>query len=112
MPEALEDMRQLVCGDSGAVVPHREADLAIALLGPDDDRASFRGELDRVPDQIREDLKDPRPIAPEIVLPARGVNLESKRLLLGEVTAANLKKSARRFLDANNYVFGVMRPKE
>ena len=28
------------------------------------------------------------------------------------VTAANLKKSARRFLDANNYVFGVMRPKK
>jgi len=28
------------------------------------------------------------------------------------VTAANLKKSARRFLDANKYVFGVMRPKK
>jgi len=28
------------------------------------------------------------------------------------VTAANLKKRARRFLDANNYVFGVMRPKK
>jgi len=28
------------------------------------------------------------------------------------VTAANQKKSAPRLLDAKNYVFGVMRPKE
>src|SRR5437763_9746225 len=76
LPEALEDMRELIRCDPGPGVGDREMDLAIGKLGPDRDRAAFRGELDRISDQVREDPKDPRPIAPEVELPTGDLSFE------------------------------------
>src|SRR5438445_5052488 len=84
LPEALEDVRELLRGDPGPGVGHQEPGFAIAKLGPDGDRAAFRGELDRIPDQVGEDPEDQRPIAPEFELPAADVSFQAKPPLLGE----------------------------
>src|SRR5438874_6920322 len=84
LPEALEDMRDLSRSDPGPGVGDREPDLAIGKLGPDGDSAAFRGELDRIPNEVRENPEDPRSIAPEVDLPARELSFEPKPLLLGE----------------------------
>src|SRR5438128_5920289 len=84
LPEALEDMRDLIRSDPGPGVGDREPDLAIGKLGPDGDRAAFGGELDRIPDQGREDPKDSRPIAPDVDLLAGDLSFDAKPLLLGK----------------------------
>src|SRR5438552_17703947 len=69
LPEALEDMRDLIRSDPGPGVGDREPDLAIGKLGPDGDRAALGGELDRIPGQVRETSNDSRPIARDVDLP-------------------------------------------
>src|SRR2546430_16378851 len=83
LPETLENMRELIRGDPGPGIGDREPDLAIGKLGPDGDCAAFGGELDRIPDQVREDPKDSGWIAAEAELPGESF-FQPMPLLLGE----------------------------
>src|ERR1043165_7832255 len=58
LPEAVEDVRDLLAGDTRSGVAHGEHDLAGRCARSDEDRAFFWCELDRVPEQVREDLRE------------------------------------------------------
>src|SRR5207249_9756506 len=59
LPEPLEDRLQHRSGNSHAGVADAEPKHASGRFDPDDDLASGRGELDRVRDEVGEDLKHP-----------------------------------------------------
>src|SRR5690606_8277364 len=57
LPERLEDHVALVFGDADAGIRHRQID-PIAFPARGDRHAAFRGELDRVRNQVQHDLAD------------------------------------------------------
>src|SRR5688500_16229608 len=54
--ERLEDARELVRRDADAGIPHRDRDASLPLPAADTDLAPFLGELDRVGQQVEQDL--------------------------------------------------------
>ncbi len=63
LPEPVEDPRQVLLRNAGSGVGHEEPHLGAARLYPERDRAALGGELDRVADDVREDLQHPAPVA-------------------------------------------------
>ena len=58
LPETVEELRHVLGGDSGPVVTDPEMHVATVRPGTDDDARARLGELDRVTDQVFEDLEE------------------------------------------------------
>ena len=59
LPVAIEDVLDVLARDAGSGVADRDRDPIAAPFGPESDRTAGRGELERVPDQVRERLTEP-----------------------------------------------------
>ena len=60
--EALKEPRQHVGGNPDTVILDPHQSLGIGCLDPDGDLAALRGVLDRVADEVVEDLPQPVPV--------------------------------------------------
>jgi hypothetical protein len=61
--EAVEDARQLLLGDAAAGVGDGDPDDAVVPLGRDVDTSARLGELERVRDEVVDDLTEPHAVA-------------------------------------------------
>ncbi len=66
LPESVEEVRQLLGGDSGAAVRDPEMDLIVMPRGTHRDSPACLGELDRVADQVFQYLQDTVAIGPYV----------------------------------------------
>jgi hypothetical protein len=66
LPETVEQVRQILSCDSGAGIGDAKQHAAIARFGRDRDATSASGELERVADQVLEDLQQAVAIGPEL----------------------------------------------
>src|SRR5699024_9953341 len=64
LPEAVEDVRQRVFANALPRIRHAEDRTASGAFRLHRDQAAFWSELDRVADQVRQDLQHPFAIAP------------------------------------------------
>src|SRR5439155_22697650 len=81
--KALEDVGQDVGGDADPGVPHD--DLGVVSRAPGDHRhtAAVGGELDRVGEQVLEDLLEPGGVAPDREGAGLPLNLDADPLAVG-----------------------------
>src|SRR5512143_3097604 len=84
LPEALEEVRQILGGNSAARVAHPEQHVAFSDGRPDDETAARAGELEGVADQVLEDLQEPVAIGPDRGQLRRDLELELERGGSGE----------------------------
>ena len=83
LPEAFKDIRQKIAGDALPVVLHRQLHRSAGARQAHGDHPAFRGELDRVVDEVPEDLL--QPIRVSFDARRRGIqrNVESDALRVG-----------------------------
>jgi hypothetical protein len=66
LPEPIEELRQVLLSDTHPTVTDPELDSSILRPSPDYDGSALSGELDRIADQIFEDLEEPIAIGPDV----------------------------------------------